>query len=433
MQSLAPDRLELWGGVECTVNRVGDRFCNQLERSGHWTRPGDLDLFAKVGLRTLRFPILWETLAPHSLDAIDWSWSDARLARLRALQIRPIAGLLHHGSGPHYTNLLDPHFPEKFARYARAVAERYPWIDAYTPINEPLTTARFSALYGHWYPHHRSDASFARALLAQLRGTVLAMRAIREVNPRAVLVQTEDFGKVFSTRALRYQADFENERRWITWDLLSGKVDRGHPLWSYLTGAGITEAEIEIFAQDSCPPDLLGVNHYVTSNRFLDENIAAHPPAARGGNGRQKYADIEAVRSGRAQEESRVEDLLGEIWERYRTPLAITEAHLGCTVDEQMRWLVEIWEAAQKARSAGADVRAVTVWALLGSFDWNSLLTREDGHYEAGAFDVSHGEPEATPLAELVQQLATGQQYDRPYLAEPGWWRRDSRTAQRCA
>ena len=54
--------------------------------------------------------------------------------------------------GPAYTSLADPEFPEKLAEYAGAVAKRYPWIGHYTPVNEPLTTARFSGWYGLWYP-----------------------------------------------------------------------------------------------------------------------------------------------------------------------------------------------------------------------------------------------------------------------------------------
>src|SRR4051812_24647334 len=67
-------KLELWGGVECTINRVGHRYFNQLALSGHWERADqDLERFAALGLRTLRFPLLWESLAPHSLEQIDWS------------------------------------------------------------------------------------------------------------------------------------------------------------------------------------------------------------------------------------------------------------------------------------------------------------------------------------------------------------------------
>ncbi|MFN2494280.1 MAG: UDP-galactopyranose mutase, partial [Pyrinomonadaceae bacterium] len=92
-------------GVECTVNRVGDRYSDQLERNGHAIRSKDLERLADLGVRTLRYPILWERTAPHSLDVLDWSWSDERMESLRQLGIKPIVGLLHHGSGPRYTSL----------------------------------------------------------------------------------------------------------------------------------------------------------------------------------------------------------------------------------------------------------------------------------------------------------------------------------------
>src|SRR5690349_3786101 len=94
--------LEIWGGVECTVNRVRDEYFTQLDRNGHWRRDTDLHRFAELGLQTLRFPLLWEALAPASPENIDWSWDNQRLTKLRGLGIRPIVGLLHHGSGPRY-------------------------------------------------------------------------------------------------------------------------------------------------------------------------------------------------------------------------------------------------------------------------------------------------------------------------------------------
>lgn len=135
------------------VNRVGETYFDQIERTGHAERIDDLDLFADLGLRALRYPVIWERVAPHGVAQADWTWPDARLARLRCLGIEPIVGLVHHGSGPCDTDLTDPAFPEKLAEYARAGVQRYPWVSRYTPVNEPLTTARFSGLYGHWYPH----------------------------------------------------------------------------------------------------------------------------------------------------------------------------------------------------------------------------------------------------------------------------------------
>ncbi|HKG14110.1 MAG TPA: family 1 glycosylhydrolase [Pyrinomonadaceae bacterium] len=414
---------ELWGGVECTVNRVGGRYFDQLELNGHDARAGDLELFASLGIKAIRYPVLWERTAPEGLARADWRWPDARLSRLRELNLRPVVGLVHHGSGPPHTSLVDAAFPEKLAAYARAVAERYPWVEDYTPVNEPLTTARFSGLYGHWYPHGRDNQTFARALMTQLRAVVLSMKAAREVNPSARLVQTEDLGKTFGTRALKAQAEFENERRWLTFDVLCGRLDRSHPMWAFLTGAGVRESELEWFLENTCPPDLVGLNHYVTSERFLDERLERYPPHTHGGNGVHAYADVEAVRA-RAEGCAGPRSLLEEAWERYGLPLAVTEAHLGCTREEQLRWFAEVWEAARALREGGADVRAVTAWALLGSFDWDSLLTRAQGHYEPGVYDLRGGAPRPTALASLIRGLACGAEPAHAVLDAPGWWRR---------
>src|SRR5215203_4162835 len=118
--------LELWGGHECTVNRVGGAYYDQTRRSGHQDRVEDLELFAGLGLQALRYPVLWERIAPHRPDDLDWNWTDERLARIRELGMRPIAGLVHHGSGPKYTSLIDEGFAAGLAGFARAVAERYP-------------------------------------------------------------------------------------------------------------------------------------------------------------------------------------------------------------------------------------------------------------------------------------------------------------------
>src|SRR5436305_1724340 len=120
--------LELWGGHECSVIRLHDHYRDQTVMSGHQDRASDLRLFASLGIKSLRYPVLWERVAPDGLDKADFTWTDQRLEAIRKLGVRPIVGLLHHGSGPKDTSLLDPEFPQKFQGYARLVAERYPWI-----------------------------------------------------------------------------------------------------------------------------------------------------------------------------------------------------------------------------------------------------------------------------------------------------------------
>ena len=59
------ESLELWGGHECTVNRVRNRYLDQTVLSGHQHRPSDLRLFAELGLKALRYPVLWEKVSPE--------------------------------------------------------------------------------------------------------------------------------------------------------------------------------------------------------------------------------------------------------------------------------------------------------------------------------------------------------------------------------
>lgn len=420
--------LEVWAGFECTLNRVGDRQHDQLHFTGHHGRIEDLDRLAALGVRTIRYPILWEHVAGATTPVGRWTHADAAMRRLRELGIEPIVGLVHHGSGPLHTNLLDDSFAEGLADFAASVAARYPWVTRFTPVNEPLTTARFSALYGVWYPHARDELSFWRATLNQIRATRLAMHAIRAITPQAELVQTEDLGFTHSTEALRYQADFENERRWLTFDLLAGRVRPGHAMYDYALSCGMGADGIARAVGDGCEPSIIGINHYLTSERWLDERLERYPEHTHGGNGRDQYADVEAVRVAEASLAG-PRQLLLQAWERYGIPLAITEAHLGCTREQQLRWLHELWRAALDAREDGANVVAVTAWAALGTQDWSSLVTRLDGHYEPGLFDVRAPAPRATALATLTRALAHGEPAAIPALESPGWWRCAARVA----
>ena len=119
--------------------------------------------------------------------------------------------------------------------------------------------------------------------------------------------------------------------------------------------------------------------------------------------------------------------LLQQAWERYRIPVAITEAHLGCTREEQLRWLHEVWRGSCDARRRGIDVLAVTAWSAFGAYDWDSLVTRDLGHYEPGLFDARWSPPKPTALAALVREIASGGEPDHPALDAPGWWHRPER------
>lgn len=415
------ESLELWAGCECSVVRVGDAYVDQIAETGHDARRDDLERLAELGARAVRYPVIWERTSRGRIEDADWSFADERLGRLRELGVRPIVGLVHHGSGPPSTSLVDDSFVTGLASFARAVAERYPWVTDYTPVNEPLTTARFSALYGHWYPHARDDAAFVRALVLQCAATRSAMRAVRAVNPHARLVQTEDAATVFSTPHLGYQAHFENLRRFTSLDLLTGRFGTDHPMHAFFVERGAPMQLVDSFTSDPCSPDVIGLNYYVTSDRFLDEQVERYPLHARGGNHREAYADVEAVRA-RPEGIAGHGQVLEDFWNRYHIALALTEVHIGCAPEEQVRWFAEAWNAATDARERGIDVRAVTAWSVFGAYDWDSLLTQRRGHYEPGVFDVRGGCVRRTALAPVVRDFATTGRSDHPMLDAAGWW-----------
>jgi dTDP-4-dehydrorhamnose reductase len=375
----------------------------------------------------MRYPVLWEKHEPVRGQAIDWSWAANQLNELRQRGVEPIVGLVHHGSGPVYTNLADANFATYLASYAGKVAQEFPWIDYYTPVNEPLTTARFSGLYGFWYPHAQNDLMFVRALINQLKAVVFSMREIRKVNPAAKLIQTDDLCKVYSDRKLQYQADFENERRWLTFDLLCGRVDRSHALWDYFQWLKVPREDLAFFSDNPCPPDIAGFNYYVTSERYLDPNLPLYPKHLWGGNRRHRYVDTEAIRV-RHDNPGGLKVLLAEAWERFKLPIAITEVFLSCNEDDQVRWLLEACLDANHARSNGIDIRAVTFWGLLGECGWNKLVTTLDGaEFENGAYRISDGQMGETAVARFIKSITSERMYDARYADLPGWWKREDR------
>lgn len=66
-RTVRPGAPELWGGIEATVNRIGNQYYDQLELSGHAKRSDDIERLAACGIRALRYPVLWEHHAEGQL------------------------------------------------------------------------------------------------------------------------------------------------------------------------------------------------------------------------------------------------------------------------------------------------------------------------------------------------------------------------------
>jgi dTDP-4-dehydrorhamnose reductase len=419
-------RLEVWASPEPTVARIdAETVRDQCAETGWSVRADDVDRIAALGVSGCRFPVLWEHAAPRTPSERDFRSQRAGIERLRALGVEPIVTLLHHGSGPRYTDLLDPAFPELFAGYAAAAARELPEVRRWTPINEPLTTARFSTLYGVWYPNRRDDAAFGRALIHQTLATLYAMERIRAVNPAAELVVTEDLQRFTAADpGVAGYADFLRERAFVSIELLAGRVRAGHALHAFLIErCAVGANELATIAAHAIPPALVAFNHYPHSERYLF--------TARDGT----IGDVPAVYVA-GEPPLRAYGLLRAAAERLALPLALGEVHVDAPAAERVRWLAQHAADVEALRAGGVDVRAIGVWAAFGMVDWHSLLRERANATEDGIYTFArpHGIPRPTVLAAAVADLARGERIDD--RGARGWWERDARLrtlAELCA
>jgi dTDP-4-dehydrorhamnose reductase len=410
--------VEVWASPEPTVARIDAlRTRDQLRDTGHEVRESDVELIARLGVRATRYPVLWEKVAPHDPGVRDYRWPERRLRALADRGVEPIVTLLHHGSGPFYTSLVDPRFPDLFAAYAEATARRFPWVKRWTPINEPLTTARFSTLYAAWYPNRFFDhAAFGRAIVNEARAIALAHERIRQIVPDASFLLTEDLQSFTAADAgVEEYVAHKRHRMYLSCELLQGRVVDGHPLHPYLVGeCGIPAAELEGLARAPQPPDVMGWNYYPNSERWLESD-------GHGGHRNLGVVDL-------APERMDMRPLLRAAHDRLRLPFALSEVHVLGNERERARWMLQRFADAAEVRAGGVPIVAFGAWAAFGMVDWVSLLCRDEQICEDGVYTCAgpHGRPQPTLVAHVVAELAAGRVPSAP--PEPAWWERD-RTA----
>jgi dTDP-4-dehydrorhamnose reductase len=285
----------------------------------------------------------------------------------------------------------------------------------WTPINEPLTTARFATLYGGWFPNMRDDRGFGRAMVNQTLAQQAAMRRIRRVIPAAEFVLTEDLQRFSAGDAgVSEYVAFLRERVFLSVELVAGRVDDDHPLAAFLTErCGVNALEFAMMQRDAAVPDLVAFNHYPHSERYL---------CTYGDDA----ADVPSVYVA-GEPSPAIGPLLRAAAERLGLPLAVGEVHVHARAPERVRWLAQHAADVQQLRADGVDVRALGAWAAFGMVDWHSLLRQrarvtEDGIY---TFAGANGTPQPTAVAGALRELAaTGTIVD---TGVRGWWERADR------
>ena len=374
-------------GIENSAPTIdgGKTRVDQMEASDHYRRwREDLALAVEIGTSVLRYgPPLHLTFLGEG--RYDWSFADESFAELRRLGLIPITDLCHFGVPDWVGNFQNPDFPRLFASYARAFAERFPWVQLYTPVNEMFICATFSAAYGWWNEQATDDRGFVTALKHIVRANVLAMHAILDVRPDAIFVQSEssEYFHAEDPSAIAL-AETLNARRFLSLDLNYG-LRVNSAMYEFLLDNGMTRAEYAFFMDNSLKHHcIMGNDYYVTNEHRVSQD----------GSSRS------------AHEVFGYNEITRQYYDRYRLPVMHTETNIaqGPRGDEAVDWLWKEWANVLRVRNSGVPIVGFTWYSLTDQVDWDTALRERNGRVNPlGLYDLDRRiRPVGTAYRKLI-------------------------------
>jgi hypothetical protein len=384
-------------GIECSYPVIagpeGPMRRDQMAECGHYDRwREDFERTISLGCRHLRYgpPYYRMHVGPGQYD---WSFADEVLPAMRDMGITPIIDLCHFGLPDWLGTFQNTDWPRYFAEYARAFAERYPWIRLFTPVNEMYITAEFSGYYGWWNERLATHEGFVGALKNVTLASMEAMLAILKVRPDALFIHAESSEYTHANHPdLVGEAEMFNERRFLTLDLICGhRISAG--MYVYLRDNGMTEAEYaRLRSVDLVEHFILGHDYYATN-----EHLLVAPEIRRGSGEVFGYAPVALA-----------------YHERYRLPIMHTETNLNdAGHGEAERWLWKTWANIQLLRRMGVPICGMTWYSLTDQIDWDvALREKNDRVNPLGLFDLDR---KIRPVGEAYRRLI-GQWADTPIL-----------------
>jgi beta-glucosidase len=359
-------------GIENSIPTIdgGKTRIDQMESCGHYKHwRADFDCVEELGIHYLRYGPPLHTCY-RGPGRYDWEFADQTLGDLKRRNITPILDLCHFGVPDWIGNFQNPDFPQLFALYAGAFAERYPWIQLYTPVNEMFICAVFSAKYGWWNEQMTTDRSFVTALKHIVKANVLAMIEILKRRPDAIFIQSEssEYFHADSPAAIG-PAEMRNQWRFLSLDLNYGRrVDSD--MYEYLLGNGMTKEEYDWFLTHRLKQHcILGNDYYATNEHRV-------------------FADGHTTAAGEVFGYS---EITRQYFDRYGLPVMHTETNMrqGASGDEAVLWLWKEWANVLRVRNVGIPTVGFTWYSLTDQTDWdNALRERKDRVHPVGLFDL---------------------------------------------
>ena len=339
---------------------------DEMEKGFHYQNwKKDFELVKEMGIEFLRYgPPYYKThLGPGKYD---WSFADETFNYLKQLHITPIVDLCHFGVPDWIGNFQNPEFPNYFAEYSKAFAERFPDLQLYTPVNEIFIAAMFSAQYGWWNERLRSDKSFVTALKHLCKANVMSMHAILKIQPEATFIQSESSEYFHAMDPLAVPlARFLNQKRFLSLDLTYG-YPLNVTMYEYLRSNGMTSDEYYWFTKNQVKAKcIMGNDYYVTNEHLVFPN--GHTQAA--GEIFGYYV------------------ITNQYYRRYKLPIMHTETNIKMPACKE--WLLKQWANVHRLKHDGIPIIGFTWYSLCHQVDWDSALRNDAGIVnELGLFDL---------------------------------------------
>jgi beta-glucosidase/6-phospho-beta-glucosidase/beta-galactosidase len=338
---------------------------DEMEKTAHYQHwKDDLALVRALGIDALRYgpPYYRVHLGPGRYD---WEFTDQVFAEIERLGITPIADLCHFGLPDWLGNFQNPEFPQFFAEYARAFAQRFPWVELYTPVNELYVTAKFSAHEGLWNERLASDRAFVTAVKHLAKANILATEAILEVQPSARFIQSEssEYFHPSGPDAVEV-ARHLNEMRFLALDLAYG-VDVCGRMYEFLVDNGMSRDEYHFFLERSVRSRCIMGNDYYATNEHI-----VYP------DGKTYICEMFGYYV-----------ITKQYYDRYRIPVMHTETNnrdAGTGEKDARVWLEKQWSNLLRLKNDGVPILGFTWYSLTDQVDWDSALGNDAGtvnHY----------------------------------------------------
>lgn len=406
MPGPGPEEFIWAGGIEDTFvpqTRHGHRSLDEYELIGHYEHwREDLNIAKQLGLRAVRWGVPWYRVEPRQ-GKFDWSWIDEVLAHMvDELGITPIIDLMHYGCPFWLRREFDnPDYPAAVASYASEFAQRYKGLVRwYTPLNEPLVNSLMCGRRGQWPPYLRGDQGYLRVMLQLAKGIVATVRAIKEIDPVSIMVHVEAAGIVRAERPDLERLAMEDQlRRFICYDLITGRIDPDHMLFPWLVRNGVSPDDIAGLAGRAIGLDVLGLNFYPqwsTKQLYINKQ------------GKLAYREIERQGLGFAE-------MIAGYHERYQAPVIVTETSARGSDRVRSNWLRSGVQAIKALRGQGVLVLGYTWFPVFTMIDWSYRLGRgpvDRYRLELGLYRLGEGGGPRWVPTPLVEEF-------RAYVADP--------------